>query len=99
MTQKDKFQVRIPVLGKAAQTVEAEDHSDAVWRVVEDLGRRIGEPPHITAGRLDRLANVKGPTGPAVDLVVMDCVPDTYMSVEENELAQEVADALSDLSR
>lgn len=75
MSELEKFQVKILGIGKAATDVQAEDHNDAVLRVVSAFAKRVGESPHMMAFRLDKMADVKGPTGPWVSINVLSCCP------------------------
>lgn len=81
--EKSEWRVRMPILGKAHITVEAETPEEAVHAVVLDHAKRAGEPVHIMARRLDKIAEVKGETGPARLINVVDCCPAPEKGLEE----------------
>lgn len=90
----DKFQVKILTIGKAATEIEAENAEDAVRQVVEDYGKRAGEPAHMMARRLDKMAEVKqGKGAPRYINIIEVCLePPKGM---EAELADEIAEVLA----
>lgn len=90
----DKFQVRILAIGKAATEVEADDAEDAVRKVVEDFGKRAGEPAHMMAHRLDKLAEVKQGKGAPRFVNIIEVCPEPPKGMEA-ELADEIAEVLA----
>ncbi len=86
-----KWAVRISMLGKTPVEAEAETAEEAVKVIVAGLAKRVGEPPHMHARRLDRVAEVKGPNG-TVPVIIPELFP--VPTLEEDEIAKGIADAI-----
>lgn len=96
MKEHPTWKVKILTLGKTAVEVKAEDAVAAVNAVVTDLAKRVGERVDIMARRLDRTAEVKGETGPAMTISVTEACP-ALTSLEE-DIAEGIAQELSSRS-
>lgn len=94
MSDSPKWKVKIPTLGKTPTEVEAETPLEAVNVLVSGLAKRVGERVDIMARRLDRMAEVKGETGPAVMISLEEACP--RLTSFEEEISEGMAEALSE---
>lgn len=78
------WSVKIPTWGKTAEKTEAETPEEAVSNIVGMIAKRIGEPPHIMAIRLDRYAEVTSPEKRSFLIDIREACPPPEPGISED---------------
>lgn len=98
MAEDKSFKVLIPMISKTPTSVMADNPQDAVSNVVGAFGKRVGEPAHVMARRLDRTASVTLGKGDPVIVNLRDACPPPPEGVEA-DIEAELAEALAEQAR